>query len=189
MARDDQFDHSNFGLFEGSPALDNINELDEQQSPDYYAMTRPCEGCGIMKQLQIPWSELYCLQYAIDPAEVGRQMRREDLFNTSWVFHPRHHCFHPNYRCGCMGNPLVMFNMTPVQAEKKIKEASRNGVLSDEQTNIIRTISQLVQHMAKIKAGMPVSQPQYQQQRSQGQPMQGYPQQMPGMPPPGMRRR
>lgn len=188
MAREDQFDHANFGLFEGSPALDNINELDEQQSPDFYAMTRPCEGCGVMKQLQIPWSELYCLQFAIDPAAVGAQMRRQDLFNTSWVFHPRHHCFHPNYRCGCMGNPLVMFNMTPMKAQKLLKEASANGVLSDEQTNIIRTISKLVNDMARFKAGAIPAQQYQQQAPQQGNPMAGYPQQMPG-PPPGFRRR
>ena len=161
--------------------------MDLEQSEDYYGMARPCEGCGQMKQCQIPWAELYCLQYSINPAAVGRAIRREDILDTNWVYDSRFKCFHPGYRCGCTGNPLVLFNMTPMAAEAALKAAGRNGVISQEQQSLIRTISPVVRQMAEQKSGVPARQMQQQYARvpvPQGQPMQGYPpQQVPGMPP------
>ena len=127
---------------------------------------------------QVDWAELYCLQYGVDPGRVGQAIGRNDLFDTSWVYDPRVRCFHPNYRCSCSGNPLVIFNMTPVNAERVLREAGRNGILSDIQQGIIRTISPVVKQLSGARSGVPAQQVQqaYRQgvpQARPGQPMQG----------------
>jgi hypothetical protein len=68
----EEFDHANYGIFAGAEGLANINTMDVEQTPDAYVMTRTCEGCGELKQCMIDWAEIYCLQYGIMPAEVGR---------------------------------------------------------------------------------------------------------------------
>jgi len=176
--RKDEFDHANFGIFAGSEGLSDINTMDVEQAPEYYSMMRTCEGCGEKRECQVDWAELYCLQYGVDPGRVGQAIGRNDLFDTSWVYDPRVRCFHPNYRCSCSGNPLVIFNMTPVNAERVLREAGRNGILSDIQQGIIRTISPVVKQLSGARSGVPAQQVQqaYRQgvpQARPGQPMQG----------------
>lgn len=159
MAKRDEFDHAQFGIFAGSEGLNNVDTMDVEQSADFYSMSRTCEGCGERRECQIEWAELYCLQFGIDPAEVGRAIGRPDVFDTSWQYSPQHKCFHPNYRDNCNGNPLVMFNITPVLAEAALKAAGRNGIMSDAQIGIINTIQRTVHQM-------------YEQRRAGGRPMQ-----------------
>jgi hypothetical protein len=170
MGVKDQFDASRFGIFADSEGLSNLSEMDLEQDDDFYGMSRHCEGCGQRKQCQIPWSELYCLQYAVDPAKVGQAIRRQDLFDTSWVYDPRFKCFHPNYRCTCLGNPVVLFNMTPRQAEQVLHAAGRNGIVSEAQKGIIRTIAPVVKQLAGGAPAQPVMR--------QGPPQQVMPGQM-----------
>lgn len=170
MARTERLDPSHYGIFAGSEGLANVDEMEVEQSPDYYSMTRTCEVCGEHRECRIDWAELYCLQYGINPKEAGVAIRRPDLFDTSWVYDPRVKCFHPNYRCSCLGNPLIIFNMTPTAAERVLREAGRNGIISDAQTNIIRTISPVVRQIADAKSGVPARQVQQQYMRTpQGQ--------------------
>ena len=193
VSRKEEFEHGNFGIFAGSEGLANINEMDVEQAPDYYSMTRTCEGCGERRECQVPWAELYCLQYAVNPAEVGRAIHRNDVFNTSWVYDPRPQllCFHPQHHCGCNGNPLIIFNMTPFEAERVLKAAGRNGIISDAQQRVMASIAQTVKQLSRgVAIGQPQMPPQqvppgYQQQAQGYGP--GYPpqQQMPQ----GFRRR
>jgi hypothetical protein len=136
-----------------------------------------------MLQCQIPWSELYCLQYGINPNDVGRAMGREDLFPTKWVYDPRLQCFHINYRHGCSGNPLVIFNITPIEAERQLHSSGRNGVLSDGQQRMIRNISPIVRQLAGVRPGAQAAQMQQQMAQQQQMARQQMPQQMPGYPP------
>lgn len=152
MSVKEQFDPTNYGIFAGSEGLANVSEMDVSQADDYYAMSRHCEGCGQRKECRIDWAELYCLQYGINPADVGRTTRRTDIFDTNWRYDPAFHCYHPNYRCTCHGNPLVLFNMTPREAERVLHGAGRNGIISSTQTDIIRQIAPLVKRMS----GQPV---------------------------------
>jgi hypothetical protein len=123
--------------------------MELEHGEDHYAMTRHCEGCGQKKQCQVPWAELYCLQYGQDPHKVGQIMGREDVFDTSWVYDGRLKCFHPNYQCTCDRNPIVVFNMTPKEAESALRGAGRNGVIGESQKQAIRTISPIVRALAE----------------------------------------
>ena len=164
MGVKDQFDPTNYGIFANSEGLAALSEMDLEQDGEYYMMGRSCEGCGQRKQLQVPWSELYCLQYSVDPSRVGQGLGRPDLFDTKWVYDGKFKCFHPGYRCGCHGNPLVLFNMTPREAERVLHTAGRNGIISDVQQNIIRTIAPVVKQIASGARPMAP-------QQMQGQPM------------------
>lgn len=170
----DEFDPANFGIFAGSEGLANVNTMEVEQTPDGYEMTRPCEGCGELRKCVIDWAEMYCLQYAVDPARVGARINRQDIFSTQWLYSPQHKCFHPNFRCNCMGNPVVLFNMTPVAAEAALRAAARNGILSDAQQNLIRHIAPYVKEMAGARNGVPARQMQAQYARAGGPPP-GYP--------------
>jgi hypothetical protein len=70
--------------------------------------------------------------------------------------------------------------MTPVEAERVLSAAGKNGVISEEQQNLIRAISPVVRRMADAKRGVPAQQVQQQyvqaaqQQRMSGPPP-GYP--------------
>lgn len=166
MSRQERLAPSQYGIFADSEALGHLDEMDEEQDPESYKMTRPCEGCSQMQQCQIAWSELYCLQYGLDPNSVGKAIGREDLFPSRWVYEPSLQCFHPGYRHNCMGNPLVVFNMTPIEAERKLHSAGRNGVISDVQQNIIRTIAPVVKQMSGARPGVSPQQAQQLQQRA-----------------------
>lgn len=196
MGVKEQFDAANYGIFAGSEGLANVNEMDVEQTPDFYSMSRVCEGCGCRRQCQIDWAELYCLQYGVNPAAVGRQIGRADVFDTSWVYDPRVRCFHPNYRCSCNGNPIVIFNVTPTEAERVLHQAGRNSIISDAQQNVIRTIAPVVKQLAGARSGVPAQQVQQQYARMQPGGVQGVaagphgvPMYPPGYIPPGMRRR
>lgn len=186
MAKRDEFNHAQFGIFAGSEGLANIDNMEVEQTPDYFAMTRKCEGCGETKQCQVDWAELYCLQYGVNPSRVGEVIQRTDLFDTAWAYHPGVRCFHPGFRCSCNGHPLVLFDMTPIKAERLLHEASRNGIISDTQVDIIRTIAPVVKQLANASRGVPAQ--QVQRRYAQGapppapgvpmgppQPMAGYP--------------
>ena len=170
MGVKDAFDATNYGIFADSEGLANVSDMDLEQDSEFYGMSRHCEHCGQRKQAQIPWCELYCLQYGVDPARVGQAIGRTDIFDTSWVYDKRFQCFHPNYRCGCHPNAIVLFNMTPREAERVLHTAGRNGIISDAQKGIIRTITPVVKQMAGMM------------QRPQMMPQQQ-------MVPPGARRR
>lgn len=176
-----EFDHAQFGIFAGSEGLNNVDTMDVEQAADYYSMSRTCEGCGERRECQIDWAELYCLQFGIDPAEVGRAWGRTDLLDTAWPYDPKFKCFHPNFHDGCNGQPLVMFNVTPKLAEDVLKAAGRNGIISDTQMNIINAIQPIVHAMSQQRrGGRPVQRPMTPQQQAmmQQQMMQrgGYPQ-------------
>jgi hypothetical protein len=151
MSLKDKFDPANYGIFSDSEGLANVSEMDVEQSPDYYSMSRVCEVCGTRKECRVSWAELYCLQYGLNPAAVGGHMGRRDIFDTNWQYDAGLKCFHPGYRCSCLGNPLVVFNMTPTNAETILHKASRNGIISGEQRNIISAASAVVQRMRGVQ--------------------------------------
>ena len=182
MGKRDEFDHAAYGIFAGSEGLNNVDTMDVEQAADYYSMSRTCEGCGERRECQVDWAELYCLQFGLDPAEVGRSYGRPDLLDTSWQYSAQHKCFHPNYHDGCNGQPLVMFNITPKMAEDVLKAAGRNGIISDAQINLINAIQPTVHAMSAQRrgGGRPMQRPMTPQQQAMMQQamMQrgGYPQ-------------
>jgi hypothetical protein len=156
-----------FGIFADSEALGHLNQMDEHLDPkgEYYELTRPCEGCSQMKTCYITWSELYCLQYGMEPNSVGKAIGREDLFPTRWVYDAQHQVFHPNYHCTCMGNPLVMYNLSPTEAKRKLESAGQNGAISDAQNNIMRVIGPVIARMKNPQAAAQYMQQGYPQGR------------------------
>ena len=179
MASMDELDPANFGIFAGSQGLSDIDHMEVAQTPEAFVLRRSCESCGKKCECQIAWSEMYCLQYGIDPFKVGSAINRSDIFPTQWVYDSRVKCFHPNYKHGCTGNPLVVFNMTPTQAERALHEAGRNGIMSDDQKLIIRFISPTVRQMSGASSGVPAQQVQQAYRQAVPQPMAGVPVQGP----------
>lgn len=177
MARRNELDPNEYGIFAGSDGLQNVSTMDVEQASDYYSMTRTCEVCGQLRECQIPWAELYCIAQGVMPQDVGRAIRRPDLFDTQWKYSQTHKCLHPDLRCNCSNNPLVMYNLTPVLANKVLTEAGRNGIISDAQQNLIRTIGPVIAQMK----GQPRPVPQQMVPQPQ---MQGYPMYPPGYGPP-----
>lgn len=142
-----------FGIFAESDALQTTQEMRTAQNPEALAKTRACEVCGETKECQMEWFEIYCLISSIFPQE----LRRFPTFNTSdwlerlnteWKYHPKHKVFYPEYRCTCTGNPLVIFDMTPSEAERVYAQASRNGIISETQRRIIGIIAPAVKQLA-----------------------------------------
>lgn len=155
MGIKEKLDPANYGIFSDSEGLANVSEMDIEQAPDYYSMSRVCEGCGTRKECRVAWSELYCLQYGMNPAQIGARIQRPDLFDTNWAYDAHLQCFHPGYRCGCQGNPLVVFNMTPTNAEAVLHKASRNGIISDLQRKIIQTVTPVVHQIRGTRTMQP----------------------------------
>lgn len=145
---EDRFAPEQFGIFSDSEALADASNMDLEQSEDYYGMARKCEGCGQKKQCRVDWVELYCLQYGVNPHLVGQIVGRTDVLDTAWVYDPQLKTYHPNYRCNCHGQPLVVFNMTPREAERVLHAAGRNGILSDEQKRAISAVRPVVKRLA-----------------------------------------
>jgi hypothetical protein len=143
MSRD-RLDPANYGIFADSEALGSMQELEVNQSPDAYSKSRHCEVCSGRRECQMSWAELYCIQYAVFPQNVGRAMRREDLFPTQWVYNQKFRCFHPEYRCSCDPRALVLFDLSPTEAERALNQAGRNGVISPQQQALIQAIVPVV---------------------------------------------
>lgn len=149
----DRFDPTRYGIFADSDGLGALSEVETEQTSHGYSMARHCEGCGKKLKCEIMWAELYCLQYGQDPSKIGQIMGRDDVFQTKWVYDPRPdlRCFHPNYHCNCHNRPLVVFNMTPKEAENLLRGAGRNGVIGNQQKQMIRWIAPVVKMLADGK--------------------------------------
>lgn len=148
MALKERLNPTNFGIFADSEALGSLDEMDVEMAPDYYAKSRPCEICSQRKECQIPWAELYCLQYGIFPHQVGKAINRPDIFDTQWHYNQKFQCFHPDYRCGCDPRAMVIFDITPTEAERVLNQAGRNGIISENQQRIIHAIVPVVARFA-----------------------------------------
>jgi hypothetical protein len=140
----ERFNPSSYGIFADSEALGAIDEVETAQHPDYYSKSRPCEVCNTRKECRMSWAELYCLKNGVLPHRVGQAIRREDLFGTQWNYSPKFQCFHPNYRCSCDPRALVLFDITPTEAERMLHQAGRNGVISPSQRHLIQAITPVV---------------------------------------------
>jgi len=180
-------------IFSESEALADLEELKTTQSADYYAMERNCEYCGSGKECQIPWLEMYCLANNVLPNDLARAIGQPNYFEGDWTFDARFRVYHPNLRCHCMNNPVIMFNLVPAEAQRLYETALKNKVISPEQRTMIQQVAPVIQRMQQQGAmrGMPQQRmsPQQmqmmQQQQRMMQPqqaMQGYP---PGYRPPG----
>jgi len=137
-------DPTEHGIFADSVALNHLHSIDSQISEDFLVLTRSCEGCSTLKQCFVPWAEVYCLANGVPPHKVGQAIRRPDVFPTVWSYLPKGKCYHPNYRCECANRPFVVFNLTPNECEVKLRNAAKNGVVSEEQQNLIKAIQQVV---------------------------------------------
>jgi hypothetical protein len=157
MSIKERLDPAQFGIFADSEALGQLDEVDVEISPNFYSKSRPCEVCSRRKECQIPWSELYCLQYGIFPQHVGRHINRQDLFSTPWLYNQKFKCFHPDYRCACDPRSIVLFDITPTEAERVLNQAGRNGIISEDQQRIIHAIVPVVARLAS-RQGIPTQQ-------------------------------
>jgi len=180
-------DPTQHSIFAGSEALDDLNEVKTTQSADYYAMERHCEWCGTGKECQIPWLEMYCLANNILPQDLARAINQPGYFEGDWTFDARFRVYHPNLRCHCASNPVIMFNLVPAEAQRLYETALKNKVISPEQRKMIQDIAPVIHRMQQA-GGRPMMNPQQaqamQQQRmmmAQQQGVQGYP---PGYGPP-----
>jgi len=144
MGLEDRLDPSRFGIFSDSEALGAIDDMEVSQTPDAYVKSRPCEICSRRKECHIPWAEVYCLAYSVMPDRIGQTIGRPDLFQTRWLYNRQFQCFHPEYRCNCHQNAIVIFDITPTEAERVLKQASKNGVVSEGQRRLIHAIAPIV---------------------------------------------
>ena len=161
---DRTLDPSQYGIFADSEALATTQEMKTAQAGEALAKTRTCEGCGESKECQMEWFEIYCLISNVYPQELRRYLNSSDWLerlSTDWKYHPKHKVFYPEFRCGCQNNPLVLFDITPAEAERVYVQASRNGVISENQRRIIAAIAPIVKQIAAGAQG-----PQQQQQMS-----------------------
>lgn len=150
---DERLNPARFGIFADSEALGVLEDGEVHQEEECYVKSRPCEYCSQQKSCYIPWSEIYCLMYSVPPHQVGQAMGRPDLFPTRWVYNPRFKVFHPDFRCSCHPRALVIFDMTPTAAERLLRDASKNGNISQSQRQIIQAIAPVVAQIVSRQAG------------------------------------
>ena len=132
------------GIFDESAALHHLHNQQLRQHPDYLILERSCEVCLTPKQCLVPWAEVYCLAHGIPPHKIGEAIGRGDVFPTVWTFLPKGKCYHPNYRCDCSGQPLVVFALTPNECSNRIRTAKNNGLISPQQQQTIVQIKPVV---------------------------------------------
>ena len=148
-----ELDHAKYGVFAGSEALGDMNDAEPTSDGTGYTKKRYCEYCSGIRAIQITWAELYCLSYGLLPQQIGQTIRRPDLFPTIWNYSEKYQCFHPRAFCSCGDQrALLLFDMTPTEAERLVSTASRNGVISPDQKKIILGIQPVIQQLTANRA-------------------------------------
>ncbi|MFA4971431.1 MAG: hypothetical protein WC683_02375 [bacterium] len=145
---------SQYGIFAGSEALGDMDDPAPSSDGTGYKKRRYCEYCSAVNQVEMTWAELYCLSYGLLPQQVGQRIHRPDIFPTIWQYNQKHQCFHPRAFCQC-GDPraMLLFDMTPTEAERLVSTAARNGVMSQEQKAIIGGIQPVVTELSANRRG------------------------------------
>jgi len=149
-----ELDHANYGVFAGSEALADMDDAEPKSTENGFLEKRYCEYCSAVNQVEMTWAELYCLSYGLLPQQVGQAIRRPDIFPTQWRYNQNFQCFHPVSYCKC-GDPraLLLFGMTPTEAERLVSTASRNGNIGQSQRQIIVAIQPVIAGLTAGRSG------------------------------------
>ena len=149
-----ELDHARYGIFAGSEALGDMDDPEPESKGSGYKKKRYCEYCSGVSEVEMTWAELYCLSYGLLPQQVGAAIRRPDIFPTPWQYNQRFQCFHPRSFCQC-GDPraLLLFDMTPTEAERLVSTASRNGNIAQDQKQIITAIQPVIAQLQAQRRG------------------------------------
>lgn len=114
------------GIFQGFSGYEDLNSMDEKQTPEGHRISQTCESCGREMEAIIPWAELFIV--------ASGQLPQGWKIGHGKVF--------PDMTCPC-NHAKLYFPYTPSRAAQLVQQAvSPNGVASAEQRQIIGTLQQ-----------------------------------------------
>jgi hypothetical protein len=129
------------GIFQGSPALQTLDNMATEQTSDHLVMIRNCEVCGEICRLSIEWIELHIVSVGMLPQSVnvgaifGSLGTLPEGF-SQWILDKKVRKVYPNIVCRC-GTRLI-YPMTPLEARRHVEQAMLpNGIASQRQRSFV----------------------------------------------------